>query len=84
MNLNEAKKELDRTLASLFYEHMKGIKAEEGNAQAMYKQTVEETSQLLIHMRDRLDILFGHDTEALAHFLAEAGVKPGAVDPTMN
>ena len=81
MTLLEAKQQADRTLASLFYERMKEIKAESGNAQDMYKRAIDETSALLLHMRDRLDVLFGHDTEALALFLAEAGVKP---EPTAH
>jgi hypothetical protein len=74
MKLDEAKKQVDRVLASLFYEHMKGIRNENQDAKQTYKETVEETSQLLLHMRDRLDILFGQDTEALSQFLAASGV----------
>ena len=76
MTLAEAKKEVDHTLAALFYSRMKSITAEEKNAQLLYKQAVEETSQLLLHMKGRLEILFGHDTEALANFLHQAGVTP--------
>lgn len=76
MTLDEAKAEVDHTLASLFYSRMKSITAEEQNAQALYKQAVQETSQLLMHMKGRLEILFGHDTEALANFLHQSGVTP--------
>ncbi len=78
MTLEEAKNEVDHTLAALFYTRMKSITAEEKNAQSLYKQAVEETSQLLMHMKGRLDILFGHDTEALATFLHKAGVTATA------
>ena len=81
MTLAEAKKQVDHTLAALFYGHMKSIKAENGDAQTIYKNTIAETGQLLQHMSSRIDILFGHDTEALALFLAEAGVKPEAAAP---
>lgn len=76
MNLNEAKRELDRTLASLFYEHMKDIKSQPGQEQEMYKRSIDETSKLLLHMKDRLEVLFGQDTDRLAQFLHEAGITP--------
>lgn len=78
MTLEQAKQEVDHTLAALFYTRMKSISAEEKNAQALYKQAVEETSQLLLHMKGRLEILFGQDTEALATFLHQSGVTPVA------
>lgn len=67
---------MDRTLASLFYERMKGVKAGSETASQTYTQAVTETSELLLHMKGRLDILFGHDPEALTQFLAEAGIIP--------
>jgi hypothetical protein len=76
MNLNEAKKSVDRTLASLFYERMKSVKAGSENASQTYTQAVNETSELLLHMKGRLDILFGQDAEALTQFLVEAGIIP--------
>ncbi|MES2855573.1 MAG: hypothetical protein V4692_06910 [Bdellovibrionota bacterium] len=76
MNLTQAKKEVDRALASLFYEHMKDIKSKPGSEQEMYKRSIDETSKLLMHMKGRLDVLFGQDTEKLAQFLHEAGITP--------
>jgi hypothetical protein len=76
MNLAQAKKDVDKTLASLFYEHMKDIKSKPGSEQEMYKRSIDETSKLLLHMKARLDILFGQDTEKLAQFLHEAGIVP--------
>jgi hypothetical protein len=65
-------------MASLFYSHMKDIKQQAGREQEMYKRSIDETSKLLLHMKDRLEILFGQDTEKLAQFLHEAGITPGA------
>lgn len=76
MTLNEAKIEVDRTLASLFFDRMKSVNADDPNAGQVYKLAASETSELLMHMKDRLNILFGQDTEALAQFLLQAGIKP--------
>ena len=74
MDLEQAKKQADQILASLFYEKMKNIREENQDAKETYKATIEDTSQLLLHMKDRLSILFGQDTDALKEFLASTGV----------
>ncbi len=76
MNLDEAKKSVDRVLASLFYDRMKGVKAGSEQASKTYSMAAQETSDLLLHMKDRLGILFGQDAEALTQFLHEAGIIP--------
>ena len=76
MTLDEAKKEVDHTLAALFYEKMKNVKHGDAQAHEVYKHSINETSQLLHHMRDRLEILFGQDSEKLAQFLYASGVGP--------
>lgn len=78
MTLDKAKKEVDHTLASLFYDRMKGVRSGSENATQTYKQAALETSELLLHMKGRLEVLFGQDSEALAQFLAEAGITPTA------
>ena len=78
MNVQDAKKSVDRVLASLFYERMKGVQAGSESASKTYNLAVSETSELLLHMKDRLDILFGQDAEALTQFLHEAGIVPKA------
>jgi hypothetical protein len=74
MKLNDAKKQIDQILAGLFYERMKNVSQDETKSHEMYKKTANEMNQLLVHMKGRLDILFGNDTEALAQFLGEAKV----------
>ena len=76
MTLEEAKKQVDHTLASMFYDSMKDVRAEGGDAHATYKQSIADTGALLMHMQGRLEILFGKDPEKLTQFLFEAGVVP--------
>jgi hypothetical protein len=76
MTLKEAKQEIDGLMASLFYERMKNVSVDESKSQEVYRATVNEMSQLLLHMKGRLDILFGKDPDALSKFLLESGVLP--------
>lgn len=78
MTLAEAKKQVDHTLASLFYDRMRSIKSGTEDAPKLYLQAANETGELLMHMKSRLDILFGQDGEALTQFLIEAGIVPGS------
>ena len=76
MKLGEAKTQIDTILAGLFYERMKNVSQDEPKSHELYKKTANEMNQLLMHVKGRLDVLFGNDPDSLAKFLAEAGVVP--------
>lgn len=75
MTLPEAKKLSDRIMASLFFDRMKDLNANDPNAGRIYKTAADEMSELLLHMKSRVEILFGQDPEALQNFLLNSGIQ---------